>query len=115
MQLGSDENVRELLLAHASLYVLAEKWRVGSLKMLALFKLHRTLQMLHLDARKAQDIAELTRYISLDEMTPDLKTGKHCLAALLLVHLHTIAVGIGKMLLVWIVGDIRQVAIRLVW
>jgi hypothetical protein len=75
IKVGSSENVREILLAHASLYVLAEKWGVESLKMLALFKLHRTLQMLRLDAPKVEDIVELTRYTYSDEMTPDLETG----------------------------------------
>jgi hypothetical protein len=75
IKVGSSENAREILLVHASLYVLAEKWGVESLKMLTLFKLHRTLKMLRLDAPKVQDIAELTRYTYSDEMTPDLETG----------------------------------------
>jgi hypothetical protein len=37
---GPVESSGEVLLAHASLYVLAEKWGVNSLKMLVLSKLH---------------------------------------------------------------------------
>jgi hypothetical protein len=39
MKDGLIENSGEALLAHASLYVLAERWRVNSLKMLVLSKL----------------------------------------------------------------------------
>jgi hypothetical protein len=39
MNSGPVENSGEVLLAHASLYVLAEKWGVNSLKMLVLSKL----------------------------------------------------------------------------
>jgi hypothetical protein len=75
MKVCSSENVREILVAHASLYVLAEKWGVESLKVLTLFKLHRTLKMLRLDASTVGDIVELTRYTYSDETTPDLETG----------------------------------------
>jgi hypothetical protein len=74
-KVGSSENVREVLLAHASLYVVAEKWGVESLKMLTLSKRHQTLKMLDLDAPKVQDIVELTRYAYSDEITPDLQNG----------------------------------------
>lgn len=75
VKVGSNENFREILFAHATLYILAEKWGVESLKILALFKLHRTLQMLRLNAQRVQDIVELTRYTYSDEMTPDLENG----------------------------------------
>jgi len=72
---GSNENIGEVLLIHASLYVLAEKWGVDSLKNLTLFKLHRTLSMLQLDEPKVIHIIKLVRYSYSDENTPDLNTG----------------------------------------
>ena len=75
IKVGCSENFREILLVHASLYVLAEKWGVESLKVLTLFKLHRTLKMLRLDASTVEGIVDLTRYTYLDETTPDLDTG----------------------------------------
>jgi hypothetical protein len=72
---GSSENISEVLLSHASLYILAEKWGVDSLKRLTLFKLHQTLSMLRLDGRKVPHIVELARYGYSDDNTPDLKTG----------------------------------------
>ncbi len=71
---GSSENIGEILLIHASLYVLAEKWGVNSLKMLTLFKLHRSLSMFQLDGSKVSDILKLARYAYSDENTPDLNT-----------------------------------------
>jgi len=83
IRVGSSENVREILFAHATLYVLAEKWGVESLKMLALFKLHQTLRMLRLDVQRIQDIVELTRYTYSDETTPDLENGNDGLRELI--------------------------------
>lgn len=71
---GLIESSSEVLLAHASLYVLAEKWRVNSLKILVLSKLHQTLSTLRLDASKVQEIIDLARYTYLDSSTPDLET-----------------------------------------
>ena len=71
---GPVESSGEVLLAHASLYVLAEKWGVNSLKMLVLSKLHQTLSTLRVDAPKVQEIIDLARYTYLDSSTPDLKT-----------------------------------------
>lgn len=71
---GPIESSGEVLLAHASLYVLAEKWGVNSLKMLVLSKLHQTLSTLRLDASKVQEIIDLARYTYLDGSTPDLET-----------------------------------------
>jgi len=71
---GPVENSGEVLLAHASLYVLAQKWGVNSLKMLVLSKLHQTLSTLHLYASKVQQVIDLARYAYLDSSTPDLET-----------------------------------------
>ncbi|CZR54968.1 uncharacterized protein PAC_04853 [Phialocephala subalpina] len=72
---GSNENIGEVLLTHASLYVLAEKWGVESLKRLTLVKLHQTLSMLQLDGPKVTNIIKLARYVYSEENTPDLNTG----------------------------------------
>ena len=71
---GPVENSGEVLLAHASLYVLAEKWGVNGLKMLVLSKLHQALRTLRLDASKVQEVVDLARYAYLDGSTPDLET-----------------------------------------
>jgi hypothetical protein len=71
---GRIESCGEVLLAHASLYVLGEKWGVNSLKLLVLSKLHQTLSTLRLDAWKVQEIIDLARYMYLDSSTPDLET-----------------------------------------
>lgn len=65
----------KVLLAHASLYVLAEKWGVDTLKQLVLSKLHQTLSGVRLDASKVQDLVDLARYIYSDERTPGLRHG----------------------------------------
>jgi hypothetical protein len=75
MSEGSDENIGEVLLLHASLYVLAEKWGIDSLKSLALYKLHQTLKMLELDGPKVTHIIKLARYSYSDENIPDLDNG----------------------------------------
>jgi hypothetical protein len=75
MSEGSREDIGEVLLIHASLYVLADKWGVNSLKRLTLFKLHQTLSMLHLDGPKLPNIIKLAWYASSDERSPDLNTG----------------------------------------
>jgi hypothetical protein len=71
---GPVESSGEVLLAHASLYVLTEKWGVNSLKMQVLSKLHQTLSTLRLDASKVQQVIDLARYAYLDSSTPDLET-----------------------------------------
>ena len=45
---GSHGNINEILLIHASLYVLADKWAIDGMKQLSLFKLHRSLALLTL-------------------------------------------------------------------
>jgi len=68
------ESSSKVLLAHASLYILAEKWGVNSLKILVLSKLHQTLSTLRLDTSKVQEIINLAWYTYLDSSTPDLET-----------------------------------------
>jgi hypothetical protein len=75
MSEGTNENISEVLLLHASFYVLADKWGVKSLKMLTLLKLHQTLSMLRLDTPKVQYIIELAQYTYSDKRTPDLDNG----------------------------------------
>ncbi|KAI9652348.1 MAG: hypothetical protein M1829_001671 [Trizodia sp. TS-e1964] len=72
---GINENISEVLLLHTSLYILADKWGVESLKMLTLLGLHQPLIMLRLDALKVQYIVDLAQYIYKDERTPDLYNG----------------------------------------
>jgi hypothetical protein len=62
-----------VLLSHASLYILAEKWGVDSLKALTLFKLHQTLTKLSFDVPKVPHIVEFARYSY--SGTPDLVAG----------------------------------------
>jgi hypothetical protein len=70
---GSEETIIEPLLTHTSLYILAEKWGISSLKRLTLFKLDQSLSMFKLNAAKVPHIVELVRqgYAG----TPDLETG----------------------------------------
>ena len=68
-----ENNITEALLSHTSLYILAEKWGIDSLKMLTLFKLHKTLSMLEIDFPKVPHIMELVRHGYAG--TPDLETG----------------------------------------
>lgn len=71
---GPSENIGEVLLIHASLYVLAEKWGIDRLKRLTLFKIHKTLGMFSLDTPKLEHIIHFVRYAYSDERTPDLET-----------------------------------------
>jgi hypothetical protein len=71
---GPVKNSGKVLLAHASLYVLAEKWGVNSLKLSVLSKLHQTLSTLCLDASKVQEVIDLARYAYSDGLTPGLET-----------------------------------------
>ena len=70
---GPVENSGDVLLAHASLYVLAEKWGVNDLKMLVLSKLQEALITLRLDSSKGQEVVDFLRYAYLDTSTPDLE------------------------------------------
>ena len=64
---GSSPNIKAILLLHASLYVLADKWDVPRLKSLSLYKLHRSLTLLDLSSKIIPDIIEVIRYIYSDE------------------------------------------------
>ncbi|KAH6667258.1 hypothetical protein B0J14DRAFT_186701 [Halenospora varia] len=69
---GPSENIGEILIIHASLYILAEKWGIDRLKRLALFKIHKTLSLFNLDIPKLKHVIEFVRYAY--ERTPDLST-----------------------------------------
>jgi len=57
-----DHSYSNVLLSHASLYVLGDGQLIDSLKALALFKLHKTLCTFELDDKNIGDITELARY-----------------------------------------------------
>lgn len=88
---GEKENVSKILLVHASLYVLGDKWGVEELRMLALSKLHKTLSMLPRDVEKIPYIVDLTRYAYSDENTPDLESGMDNMRELICCYLATCA------------------------
>lgn len=67
-----EENIGQVLQLHASLYRLACKWEVGSLKNLSLSKLHKTLCMLNLKESKLQYILDLVRYVYSSNEVADL-------------------------------------------
>lgn len=69
--LGRPDNVLEVLLLHAALYVLAEKYGVDSLQSLSLLKLHKSLTLFELSKRRAPDMVKLLRYVYSDENTLD--------------------------------------------
>ncbi|TVY31729.1 hypothetical protein LSUB1_G007779 [Lachnellula subtilissima] len=56
---GPSENIGEILTIHASLYILAEKWGIDRLKRLALFKIHKTLNLFSLDISKLDMLSAL--------------------------------------------------------
>ncbi|CZR61694.1 uncharacterized protein PAC_11591 [Phialocephala subalpina] len=70
---GPSENLGEIVQIHASLYVLADKWRIDRLKRLTLFKIHKTLSLFSLDTPKLKYIINFMRYIYSDKRTLDLK------------------------------------------
>ena len=67
LERGSRGNINEILLIHASLHVLADKWAVEGMKRLSLFKLHRSLALLELNVGIVPDIVGLVRYVYTDE------------------------------------------------
>lgn len=67
LERGSPGNIHEILLIHASLYVLADKWAVDGMKGLSLFKLHKSLTLLQVNAGTVSDIVGLVRYVYPDE------------------------------------------------
>ncbi|KAL8704224.1 MAG: hypothetical protein Q9201_002601 [Fulgogasparrea decipioides] len=60
--LESCEEYTQVLLCHAQLYVFADKYDVGTLKMLSLHKLQRTLVEFTLYDERTGDIVDLLRY-----------------------------------------------------
>jgi hypothetical protein len=71
----STENYTPVFLAHARLYVFADKYCIESLRMLALDKLHHTLSVFKLSECRIPDVVELIRYVYADGNTPDLEDG----------------------------------------
>ncbi|XMA20292.1 hypothetical protein WAI453_013083 [Rhynchosporium graminicola] len=69
---GPSQNIEEILIIHASLYILGEKWGIERLKQLALFKIHKSLCLFSLDIPKLEHIVMFVRYVY--ERTPDLRT-----------------------------------------
>jgi hypothetical protein len=61
-----------VFLAHARLYVLAEKYLIEPLKELTLYKLHKTLLSFSLYLSRVNEILELARYVFCNEYTPDI-------------------------------------------
>jgi hypothetical protein len=53
----------QVLLCHASLYILGDLWLVEPLKMLALHKLQKTLNHFHIDKYKIRDVIHLLRVV----------------------------------------------------
>jgi hypothetical protein len=70
---GPEGNIGDAILCHTSLYILAEKWGVESLKTLTLLKLHQTLSLLKLGLAEVPHILELVRYGY--SGTPDFEVG----------------------------------------
>jgi hypothetical protein len=70
---GPSENVGEILLIHASLYVLAEKLGIDRLKRQTLFKIHKTLSLFSLDTAKLEHIIHFVQYGYSNERTADLE------------------------------------------
>lgn len=65
------EDYSPVFLAHARLYVLADKYGVESLKCLCLDKIHKTLVNFTLYKESIGDIAELVRFSYCNDHTPD--------------------------------------------
>jgi hypothetical protein len=89
---GPSENISEVLILHTSLYVLADKWGIDSLKRLTLFKIHKTLTlikletMIHLD-RPLEQIIDFVRYAYTDERTLDKESGMDDLRELICLYI----------------------------
>jgi hypothetical protein len=62
MDFEQDHSYSNVLLSHASLYVLGDSQLIDNLKALALFKLHKTLCTFILDSENIGDITDLARY-----------------------------------------------------
>jgi len=84
---GPSENIGEVLVIHSSLYVLAEKWGIDSLKRLTLSKIYKTLTMIRLDLPKLDQIIDFVRYTYSNERTPDLENKMDELRELICLYL----------------------------
>jgi hypothetical protein len=84
---GPSENIGEVLVIHSSLYVLAEKWGIDSLKRLTLSKIYKTLTMIRLDLPKLDQIIDFVRYTYLNKRTPDLENKMNELRELIYLYL----------------------------
>ena len=69
------EDIGDILIIHASLYALGEKWGLEELKTLTLSKLHGTLKRVPREEFDIQHIVKLTRFVYSDENTPDWEDG----------------------------------------
>lgn len=93
VSVGPSENVSEVLILYTSLYVLADKWGIDSLKRLTLFKIHKTLTLIeletmaHPDPPKLDQIIDFARYAYSNERTPDLENGMDELRELICLYL----------------------------
>lgn len=65
------EDCAPVFLAHACLYVFADKYGVEMLKCLALDKLHKTLLVFRFFENRIGDVVELVRYSYCNDNTPD--------------------------------------------
>jgi hypothetical protein len=84
---GPCENIGEVLVMHSSLYVLADKWGIDSLKRLTLSKIHKTLAMIRLDLPKLDQIIDFVRYAYSNERIPDLENEMDELRELICLYL----------------------------
>jgi hypothetical protein len=84
---GPSENIGEVLLSHSSLYILADKWGIDSLKRLTLSKIYKTLTMIRLDLPKLDQIIDFVRYVYSNERTPDLENEMDELRELICLYL----------------------------
>lgn len=57
-----NQSYSKVFIGHASLYVLADLWLIDSLKVLTLYKLHKTLCNFELGDENAGDVVSLARY-----------------------------------------------------
>lgn len=67
----SEEDYTSVFLGHARLYVFAEKWGIEPLKILSLYKLHRTLITFTLFEARRRDIVQLATFAYSNDNTPD--------------------------------------------
>ncbi|KUJ14613.1 uncharacterized protein LY89DRAFT_589405, partial [Mollisia scopiformis] len=61
-QFEPDQSYSNVLLAHASLYILGDYRLIDSLKALALYKLHKTLCIFQLNDENVKDVIDFARY-----------------------------------------------------